>query len=841
MKKAITKRILLIFLVFNLIMCSIFPTTTQAGFFDWANVVGGKLFQPFFELLCGIGDLGMSMLQNFFIGYGDITESTIETSNVSVGKERKFYYSPAVIFSNRVPALDVNFINPMDDYTLTIEKNDKEPEKIAGSETVNFLPGQKVDMNKVEQKITDMVGKYGYDKGKRKELSAEAKAALGTIFTTGDLRSATVYTWTYDENGDGEQENYYIIQELNQNTASNKTYILTAYRENTQSVSGETKVSSAKILQNTVATWYRVLRTVALVGLLSVLVYIGIRIIISSTGEDKARYKKMINNWVAALCLLFVLHYIMAGVLWITEEITNVFSVNILDENGVDEWMSGIRNRIGDETPDDFSDVFADTIIYLALVFLTFLFTFKYLKRLLYMAFFTMIAPLIALTYPIDKIKDGQAQAFTTWIREYVFNALIQVIHLILYFMLITSAVDLTSDTNHLFNSVYAIVAIGFMIPAEKFFKKLFGFNQAETVGELGAAAGGALVMNAINKMGQKAGKEAEAKESKPPKFFGSSPADKVLGSPAPVRTNIGETSPESGEGTGGGNPAPGGGNSVPGGGNPAPGGGNSVPGGGNPAQGGGNSASGGGNQAGEATGGNSGMWGNLGRTELNRKKLWKEVVPSKFRKLNAKKGEIAKKALKKSAGVALGVTAGMVGLGVGVATGDLSNVAKYAGAGAAAGYLGGSGLAGSAIKKGENIKTSYREDFYSPEAKAILDNTDALWKNPDIRGLYEGKSKKKLQEDVNEFVTLGVTDKEKIAAAMKLKISHNINNSTAARVAALESGISDSAYGNAKNRAEYQEKIKASLVRYSQDPTPDKTAQTMMTYIDELKRNYNS
>ena len=40
------------------------------------------------------------------------------------------------------------------------------------------------------------------------------------------------------------------------------------------------------------------------------------------------------------------------------------------------------------------------------------------------MAFLTIIAPLVALTYPIDKINDGKAQAFNMWFKEYIFNLL---------------------------------------------------------------------------------------------------------------------------------------------------------------------------------------------------------------------------------------------------------------------------------------------------------------------------------------------------------------------------------------------------------------------------------
>lgn len=50
--------------------------------------------------------------------------------------------------------------------------------------------------------------------------------------------------------------------------------------------------------------------------------------------------------------------------------------------------------------------------MYVALVIYTGIFTFLYYKRFLYTAFFTMIAPLVALTYPIDKIGDGKAPSF---------------------------------------------------------------------------------------------------------------------------------------------------------------------------------------------------------------------------------------------------------------------------------------------------------------------------------------------------------------------------------------------------------------------------------------------
>lgn len=60
--------------------------------------------------------------------------------------------------------------------------------------------------------------------------------------------------------------------------------------------------------------------------------------------------------------------------------------------------------------------------------------------------------------------------------------------HLLLYYILITSAFDLAGK-----NTIYSMVAIGFMIPAEKLLRSLFGFEKAKTPGLLAGPAGAQL------------------------------------------------------------------------------------------------------------------------------------------------------------------------------------------------------------------------------------------------------------------------------------------------------------------------------------------------------------
>ena len=101
----------------------------------------------------------------------------------------------------------------------------------------------------------------------------------------------------------------------------------------------------------------------------------------------------------------------------------------------------------------------------------------------MYMAFLTMIAPLIAFTYPIDKIKDGTAQAFNKWLIEYLFNAILQPLHLLIYVVLVGTATNLIT-----INPLYALVALAFISQAEKLMKDMFGLNKASTPPSPGAA-----------------------------------------------------------------------------------------------------------------------------------------------------------------------------------------------------------------------------------------------------------------------------------------------------------------------------------------------------------------
>lgn len=307
------------------------------------------------------------------------------------------------------------------------------------------------------------------------------------------------------------------------------------YKDGIQDEEHEIQTSSqdsALMLRETISRWYVAIRNICLVAMLSVLVYVGIRMLLSTVASDKAKYKEMLKDWLVGICLLFIMHYIMAFTVTIAEKITDLVATSIdskfyfaaiqdNEENGKiynavkdtdleqfyqtdgenKSWlifptnlMGHLRLEIQKVDVEGTATFLGYAVCFLILVIFTVLFTFTYFKRLLYMAFLTLIAPFVALTYCIDKINDGQAQGFNMWLKEYIFNLLIQPMHLILYFILVSSAIELAGQ-----NVIYSLVALGFMFPAEKLLRSMFGFEKAKTPPLLGGPIGASLMMQGIN------------------------------------------------------------------------------------------------------------------------------------------------------------------------------------------------------------------------------------------------------------------------------------------------------------------------------------------------------
>ncbi len=266
---------------------------------------------------------------------------------------------------------------------------------------------------------------------------------------------------------------------------------------------GLTEGGTVYIFRTAVAGWYYTMRLIACMVLAVILIYIGIRMAISTIASEKAMYKKMLVDWVTSLALLFLLHYIMLFTFACNEALIKAIEA-VCEDTNLDAIMLTLNAQA-------FGIQIVQAVAAMALYFavlwqaLTFLFT--YVKRMLTIGFLIMIAPLITITYSIDKIGDQKAQALNTWLKEFVYNVLIQPFHCILFaaftsvaFQLIQSS--LFEDTN-IAALILAVCCMSFIKEGEKLVQKIFGFGQASS---LASMAFGAAITMSVAKQSAKGG-----------------------------------------------------------------------------------------------------------------------------------------------------------------------------------------------------------------------------------------------------------------------------------------------------------------------------------------------
>lgn len=243
-------------------------------------------------------------------------------------------------------------------------------------------------------------------------------------------------------------------------------------------IGGEPKKSEIKSMmvdgfQKEIPNWYIGVRNLAVALSLVALIYIGIRMALSVAVDERAKYKKMFTGWIEGLILMFVMQYIIIAAIR-----ANQLIVNILTEAGevsnqklwVFEFMSTFNcmtlmwSSMGERI------VYSVLLITLTMIQIKF-FIF-YFQRVLKVALYIIISPLVCMTYAIDKAGDGRAQGFNTWLKEFMMTIFIQPLHLVIYVVFVYAAGYIGVE--------YPILSIMFLIlldQSEKLIKRMFNVS----------------------------------------------------------------------------------------------------------------------------------------------------------------------------------------------------------------------------------------------------------------------------------------------------------------------------------------------------------------------------
>lgn len=276
-----------------------------------------------------------------------------------------------------------------------------------------------------------------------------------------------------------------------------------ACEEYTANLKGE-NLSLIQLLRDQVSKWYYVMRFLALAAMLVVLIAVGIKMVITSIAKDRALFKRMLVDWVVGIIIIFGIHFIMYAVILINEGLVDVVRENAEKLNA--ERMSKLNLMTLAEKAEDFGDKsgeFAYTdqdleikvyeeirtraydpkltvgipgmIMYITLVYFAVRFTIVYLKRYFTIMILALMGPGIGVSYAIQKVFRGRSQSYTNWLKEFVYNVILQTIHAILYSIFVAQALILSLDS--LAGMIIALVLLNYMLKADQLFRKIFNIN----------------------------------------------------------------------------------------------------------------------------------------------------------------------------------------------------------------------------------------------------------------------------------------------------------------------------------------------------------------------------
>ena len=149
-------------------------------------------------------------------------------------------------------------------------------------------------------------------------------------------------------------------------------------------------------IRSNVAVWFYTVRLISSIILLAILVYVGIRMALSTISSDKARYKEMLVDWCVSLILIFTIQYIAIFIFNINEAIVKSLeglATSTVTTDGAAGMfplsdINDIHGRIAllSIIGIGFTGITA-TFAYCGLTFMTIGFFIAYVKRLIKVAF----------------------------------------------------------------------------------------------------------------------------------------------------------------------------------------------------------------------------------------------------------------------------------------------------------------------------------------------------------------------------------------------------------------------------------------------------------------------
>lgn len=214
---------------------------------------------------------------------------------------------------------------------------------VFGATNPDYTPSIQVSENALDSKIKSNI-LLDTLAGMINAIASLAEYLLGAVFKT--LTGDNIFPWA-DRiifNGIGFLDINFL------NPASNSLFVSNG---------------STSILGKVVYSVYSTIFSLAVLFLGVAVGIMAIRLALSSIAAEKAKYKQAIVNWVTCIVMLFLMHYILAFVFWINEQLVQIASgilIKTIDETVTSVDFTEALNSVvsPDERVKKFSNALGD-------------------------------------------------------------------------------------------------------------------------------------------------------------------------------------------------------------------------------------------------------------------------------------------------------------------------------------------------------------------------------------------------------------------------------------------------------------------------------------------------
>lgn len=161
---------------------------------------------------------------------------------------------------------------------------------------------------------------------------------------------------------------------------------------------------------NSIASWYRVVFLISIAMLFLILLYLSVRAILLSVAKDIADTKNMLFNWVKSVMILFFMSFIIFTVISLNSTFVSIITQSMINESGILE--NQVQQLVFGMLMPNFVRMIVSTVILLLLLVQTLSFLAVYVKRLITIGFYILIAPIISVSYALDIAGDRKSTKY---------------------------------------------------------------------------------------------------------------------------------------------------------------------------------------------------------------------------------------------------------------------------------------------------------------------------------------------------------------------------------------------------------------------------------------------